>query len=52
MTAQIQSKSRRIDINSDPPTYNDATLDAQIGVLVEPDFDTRLGLEELEDQEL
>ena len=52
MTAQIQLKSRRIDINSDALTYNDATLDAQISVLVEPDFDTRLGLEELEDQEL
>lgn len=33
-------------------TYNDASFDAEISVLVEPDLDTRLGLEELEDQEL
>ena len=52
MALQIWLKNRRIDINSNPLTYNDAALDAQISVLVEPNFDTRLRLEELEDQEL
>ena len=33
-------------------TYNDASFNAEIDVLMEPYFDTRLSLEELEDQEL
>ena len=33
-------------------TYNDAAFDAEINVLMEPYFDTRLSLEEFEDQEL
>ena len=33
-------------------TYNDAAFNSEIDVLMEPYFDTRLGLEELEDQEL
>ena len=32
--------------------YNDPALNSQVRVLMQPDFDSRFGLEELEDQKL